>query len=79
MEAVRSSERALASIRAAAEQANEVLRITDIAFREGASTNIEVIDAQRRARDAATATAIAEDAVRRARLDVLVAAGRFPG
>jgi hypothetical protein len=38
-----------------------------------------VIDAQRRARDAATATAIAEDAVRRARLDVLVAGGRFPG
>jgi outer membrane protein TolC len=79
VEAVRSSERALARIRAAAEQADEVLRITDIAFREGASTNIEVIDAQRHARDAATATAIAEDAVRRSRLDVLVAAGRFPG
>jgi outer membrane protein TolC len=79
VEAVRSSERALASIRAAADQAAEVLRITDVAFREGASTNIEVIDAQRRARDAATATAIAEDALRRARLDVLVAAGRFPG
>jgi outer membrane protein len=79
VEAVRSSERALAAVRAAAEQANEVLQITDIAFREGASTNIEVIDAQRRARDAATATAIAEDAVRRAHLDVLVAAGRFPG
>jgi outer membrane protein TolC len=79
VEAVRSSERALASIRAAAEQADEVLRITDIAFREGASTNIEVVDAQRRARDAATAAAVAEDAVRRARLDVLVAAGRFPG
>jgi outer membrane protein len=79
VEAVRSSERALASVRAAAEQADEVLRITDIAFREGASTNIEVVDAQRRARDTATATAIAEDAVRRARLDVLVAAGRFPG
>jgi len=40
------------------------VRITDVAFREGATTNIEVIDAQRRARDAETAAAIAEDAVR---------------
>jgi outer membrane protein TolC len=55
-----------------------VLRITDIAFREGATTNIEVIDAQRRARDAATITALAEDALRRARLELLVATGRFP-
>jgi outer membrane protein len=77
-EAVRSNERALARARAAAEQANEVVRITDIAFREGATTNIEVIDAQRRARDAETTAAIAEDALRRARLELLVAAGRFP-
>jgi outer membrane protein TolC len=78
-EAIRSSERALAQARAAAEQANEVVRITDIAFRAGATTNIEVIDAQRRARDAETAAAVAEDALRRARLELLVAAGRFPG
>jgi outer membrane protein TolC len=77
-EAIRSSERALARSRAAAEQANEVVRITDVAFREGATTNIEVIDAQRRARDAETTAAIAEDALRRARLELLVAAGRFP-
>jgi len=77
-EAVRSTERAMARARAAAEQATEVLRITDVAFRAGATTNIEVIDAQRRARDAETAAAIAEDAVRRARLELLVATGRFP-
>lgn len=77
-EAVAATERALAHARRAAEQANEVVRITDIAFREGATTNIEVIDAQRRARDAETAAAIAEDAVRRARLELLVATGRFP-
>ena len=76
--AIRISERALASARAAAEQANEVVQITDVAFREGATTNIEVIDAQRRARDADTTAVIAEDAVRRARLDLLVAIGRFP-
>jgi outer membrane protein TolC len=62
----------------AAEQANEVVRITDIAFREGATTNIEVIDAQRQARDAETAVAIAAHSVRRARLELLAAAGRFP-
>jgi outer membrane protein TolC len=77
-EAVASSERALAHARRAAEQANQVVQITDVAFREGATTNIEVIDAQRRARDAETVAAIAEDAVRRARLELLTATGRFP-
>jgi outer membrane protein TolC len=77
-EAVASSERALAHARRAAEQANQVVQITDVAFREGATTNIEVIDAQRQARDAETAAAIAEDAVRRARLELLTATGRFP-
>jgi len=77
-EAVAATERALVYAGQAAEQANEVVRITDIAFREGATTNIEVIDAQRRARDAETAAAMAEDAVRRARLDLLTATGRFP-
>ena len=77
-EAVASSERALAHARRAADQANQVVQITDVAFREGATTNIEVIDAQRSARDAETAAAIAEDAVRRARLELLTATGRFP-
>ncbi|MGH9347524.1 MAG: TolC family protein, partial [Vicinamibacterales bacterium] len=77
-EAVVHTERALDRARSAAEQALEVMRITDVAFREGATTNIEVIDAQREARDAETAAAIAEDALRRARLDLLVATGLFP-
>jgi outer membrane protein TolC len=77
-EAIAATERALAFAQTAAQQANEVVQITDVAFREGATTNIEVIDAQRRARDAETAAAIAEDAVRRARFELLVATGRFP-
>jgi outer membrane protein TolC len=77
-EAVAAFERALAYAQRAADQANEVVRITDIAFREGANTNIELIDAQREARDAETAVAIAAHAVRRARLELLVATGRFP-
>ena len=62
----------------AAASANEVLKITIVAFEAGASTNIEVIDAQRSARDLETAVTQAEDRVRQARLDLLVALGRFP-
>lgn len=74
---VASAERALASARAAAAQAREVVDIVNVSFRAGASTNIEVIDAQRAARDADTAAAIAEDQLRQARLALLTALGRF--
>ena len=77
-ESVQSQVRVLDSARLAAEQANEVLRISTAAFEVGATTNLEVIDAQRSARDAETTAALAEDAVRRARLDLLLALGRFP-
>lgn len=77
-ESVDSYERALTSAQLSAQQANDVLRITTSAFEAGATTNLEVIDAQRSARDAEAAAAIAEDAARRARLDLLVALGRFP-
>jgi outer membrane protein TolC len=73
-----STERGVAHARLAAQHAADVLTITDVAFRAGATTNIELIDAQRRARDADTAAAVAEDRVRQARLDLLVALGRFP-
>jgi outer membrane protein TolC len=77
--AVQSAGRGLASARAAAEQAQHVVEIVNISYRAGAATNIEVIDAERRARDADTAVAVAEDALRRARLELLTAMGRFPG
>lgn len=77
-ETVRSTERALASLRSAAQQANDVLGIVNVAFEAGATTNLEVIDAQRQARDADSDAAAAEDVVRRARLDLLTALGRFP-
>jgi len=75
---VASRERSLASVQRAAEQANEVLRITTVAFEVGATTNIEVIDAQRSARDAETVATVAQDTLERARLDLLVAIGQFP-
>jgi outer membrane protein TolC len=56
----------------------QALDLANLAYRSGAGTNLEVIDAERRARDADTAVALAEDALEQARLDVLVAAGRFP-
>jgi outer membrane protein TolC len=77
-ESVQSTERALAIVRLAAQQANEVLSITNTAYQAGATTNLEVIDAQRSARDAEATVAISEDAVRRARLELLTALGRFP-
>ncbi len=76
--AVESSDRGVQHARLAAQHATEVLKITDVAFRAGATTNIELIDAQREARDADTAVTITEDRVRQARLDLLVALGRFP-
>jgi hypothetical protein len=76
--AVASAERGLTTAHAGADQARQVVDIVNISFRAGAATNIEVIDAQRRARDADVAVAVAEDTLRRARLELLTAAGRFP-
>jgi outer membrane protein TolC len=77
-EGIASAERVLATERVAAEQASEVVDIVNLSFRLGASTNIEVIDAQRRARDADTNVAVADDALRRARFNLLNALGLFP-
>jgi outer membrane protein TolC len=75
---VQRLERAQAIAQEAVDQASEVLRITTSAFEIGATTNIEVIDAQRSLRDAEVAAASSEDAVRHAKLDLLVAIGKFP-
>ena len=76
-EAVRARERAYVAARRAADEAAEVLQITTTAFEVGATTNLEVIDAQRSNRLALAAAELAEDAVRRAKFDLLVAIGRF--
>ena len=77
-EAVASGERTLATARAVADQARQILNITNVSFRAGAATNIEVIDAQRVSRDADMAVAVTEDNLRRAKLELLNALGRFP-
>jgi len=54
------------------------LQLATTSYRAGATTNIDVVDAEQRARDADTAAVQAEDAVRQSRLDLLAATGHFP-
>ncbi len=78
VESIRRAEQALASATRAASLAHEALSLSTLAYQAGATTNIEVIDAERRALDADTAVVLAEDSLRQARLDLLAAAGQFP-
>ncbi|MDB4981310.1 MAG: outer rane efflux protein [Myxococcales bacterium] len=75
---VRNADESLQAARAAATAATTAATLADKAYRGGATTNIEVIDAERQARDAESQVALAEDAARQARLDLLVATGAFP-
>jgi outer membrane protein TolC len=79
--AVDNVERTTAAVerqRNSAVLAEDAMRLADIAYRAGATTNLELIDAQRRARDAETLANIAEDNQRQAFIDLLSASGRFP-
>jgi outer membrane protein len=77
-EAMRRADEALVSARDAAKLAREALELAQLAYKAGATSNIEVIDAERRSQDADIASAVAEDGSRQARLDLLAATGRFP-
>jgi outer membrane protein TolC len=77
-ESVTRTEQIVTTSRLAAESASEALRITEIAYRAGATSNIEVVQAQQGARNAETELAVAEDRLRQARLDLLLALGQFP-
>jgi outer membrane protein TolC len=78
VEEIRRADEAMRSSSAAADLAHQALDLANLAYQAGATTNIEVVDAERRARDADSAVVIAEDKVRQARLDLLVASGQFP-
>jgi outer membrane protein TolC len=77
-DAVGRADDALTLARDAARLAKESLDLSMLAYRAGATTNLEVVDAERRSRDADSQAAIAEDVARQARLDLLAASGRFP-
>lgn len=76
--ALEQADASLGASQRASELAAQALQMANVAYEAGASTNLEVIDAERRARDAATTVVVAEDAARQARLDLLAASGRFP-
>jgi outer membrane protein len=69
---------ALAQAQQSAAFAAKALGLATLAYRGGVTTNLEVIDAERQARDAETQAARAEDGARQARLDLLAVSGRFP-
>ncbi len=77
-EELRRADATLAAAQKAAALAQTSLDLANAAYRAGATTDIEVIDAERTALDAATAVVVAEDGARQARLDLLAATGRFP-
>jgi outer membrane protein TolC len=77
-EAVKRAEAALAAAENAARLARSAVELATIAYQAGATTNLEVIDAERAAHAADTAAANAENEAGQARIDLLAASGRFP-
>ena len=77
-EAMRRADDALLAAREASRLAREALELANLSYRAGATTNLEVVDAERRARDADIQSAIAEDGARQGRLELLSASGRLP-
>jgi outer membrane protein TolC len=77
-EAVKRADQSVGAAREAARLSHQALDMSSLAYREGATNDLEVVDAERRARDADTAELVAEDAARQARIDLLAASGRFP-
>lgn len=75
---LRHAEAALGQARRGAERSHAALALVVEAYRAGATTSLDVVDAERGARDADLAAVIAEDAARQSRLDLLAATGRFP-
>ena len=72
------ADKALVAARAAADLARRALDLANIAYKAGATSNLEVIDASRESLAADTAAAQSEDLARQSRLDLLAASGRFP-
>jgi outer membrane protein TolC len=78
VDAVDRAARAQVAAAESSKLAKEALDLANFAYHAGATTNLEVIDAEGRALAAETARAVADDAVRQSRLDLLIASGRFP-
>jgi outer membrane protein TolC len=77
-ETLRRAEESLVQARDAAGLAGEALSLASLAYNAGATTNLEVIDAEQTARDAEIQAEVAADNARQARLEMHAAVGRFP-
>jgi outer membrane protein TolC len=77
-DAVRRAREARDASHRSAEFATRALELANTAYSGGTGTSLEVIDAQRIARDAATEAVVADDGLRQAELDLLAATGHFP-
>jgi outer membrane protein TolC len=77
-EALRRSDDAYKASRDAARLAHQGLDLANLAYAAGATSDLEVIDAERAARDADTQAEIAADTARQARLGLLSATNHFP-
>ncbi|MFT3693625.1 MAG: TolC family protein [Kofleriaceae bacterium] len=75
---VTHSHRAREAAHHSADFAAHALQLANIAYEGGTGTSLEVIDAQRAARDAATQAVIADDNLRQAQFALLAATGHFP-
>ena len=74
-----AAEQALLAAEHARSQAALALQLATASYRRGLSQNLEVIDAERQARDTATQAVLAHNTLRRAQVDLVAAAGQFPG
>ena len=73
-----SADKRVAEARAAATLARRALEISTLRYRQGATTNIEVIDAEQQSRQSDLSAALAEDSAQQIRLNLLAATGEFP-
>ncbi|MFO0572951.1 MAG: TolC family protein [Polyangia bacterium] len=75
---LRHAGRSVELAREAAALARRAVETAALSFRLGATTSLDYLDAQRRARDSEYAALVAEDELRRVRLDQLARAGQLP-
>jgi outer membrane protein TolC len=78
-DAVRRAREAREAAHRSADFASKALQLANVAYQGGTGTSLDVIDAERTARDAATQAVIADDALRQAQFALLAATGHFPG
>jgi outer membrane protein TolC len=77
-DAVKHAREARDAAHRSADFATRALQLANIAYQGGTGTSLDVIDAERTARDAATQAVIADDGLRQAQFALLAATGHFP-